>query len=142
MKNNEIKKLMICMPMKGKTDDQINAEWNEWKSMFEKYNKTHPDDPQYEVLPIKFNPPEEEYKRRPLYYLSQAILQMAKDVDVIFFAPDFEKYKVCWSIYNVCTTYSMAYLMGRDILEGFTDFELPDRYKISTVSNTPNNDFD
>lgn len=86
-------KLFISQPMKDKTDDEIKKERNK---IIEAAKKEYGED--LEVIDSFFENAPHDVK--PLWFLGKS-LELLSTADIVFFAPNWEKYRGC-SIEHEC----------------------------------------
>ena len=100
------KKVMISMPMKGKTEEQIKSERSE---IIQKYLLSDG----YEVVNTLFK--EFVSKNTPVKYLSKSIEALA-EIDCVYFAPGWEKARGCLIEYLVCKYYGIEIVNADEAL--------------------------
>ena len=123
-------KVMISMPMEGKTKDQIKKEYEGYKSMFEDWNERNKDREPFEIVDtLCFDEPSEVYKTLNLYYLAKAIDKMGKSIDLVFFAPGYVTARGCSIEMQVAKLYNIQTLTWDEINHPASGF------KISMVYN-------
>lgn len=118
-------RLMISMPMAGKSDETIKKEWEGYKAMFEDWNRRNPDREPFEVIDtLCFDELGEVYKVPNLYYLAKAIDKMGKNVDLVFFAPGWNTARGCNIEFEVCKRYQIDILTWESINHPVSGFNI------------------
>lgn len=113
-------KVMISLPMNGKTDDEI---YTETKKITDKLNELH-----IEVVASNFKQdPPDTCQHPPLFYMAKSIDMISK-VDAVFFHKDWRYGRGCRIEREICRVY------GVKILDWNFAFEEEEniRYKNST----------
>lgn len=121
-------KVMISMPMNGKTDDEI---YNETKKITEKLAKLH-----IEVIASNFKQdPPESCQYPPLFYMAKSI-DMMSTVDAVFFHKEWRMARGCRIEREICRVY------GIKILDWDFAFETDENIKYRTRFYANNEEID
>lgn len=134
-----MRRLMISMPMNGKTDKEIEDEWAQWREAFIEYNLTHSNIEPFVVVNTLFETPIKDYKYINLYYLAKSIEAMAKEIDVVFFAPGWEKHRGCQIEHHICEEYGIGIITYEMLCNPLVNFPIPGKYK-QDVNNRKTNE--
>lgn len=105
-----MKKAMICQPMNGLTDEEINAVREDSKQFLEANG--------YEVLDTYFDITEEDMKRGgviniPVAYLALSIAALA-EVDALYCVKGWHNYRGCKIEHDVAEAYGIEIITDSD----------------------------
>lgn len=104
-------KVFISQPMRGKTDEQIRTEHNEWADKLGKLSKD-----EIEVMDTIFDDLDGEDPTTPLKCLGMSLYMMA-DADVVVFLPGWATARGC-KIEHECAVAYNKKIVDYDDLEG------------------------
>lgn len=104
-------KVMISMPMNGRSDEEVVNEFNR---ITEEFNKLHID-----VVDSYFVDEAKDYIHPEIYYMAKSIDMMGK-VDAVYFAKDWHSARGCRIERQVALEYGLK-ILEHDFLDIMTE---------------------